>query len=369
MNRHIDMPVADLDAGALSAPGRATGTQAGADLAACHEAIRTGSYSFHAASRLLPVQVRDRAIVLYAFCRLADDAVDDSSHKAAAVLSLHERLDLAYAGRPRNAPADRAFAGLVAQVDMPRALPEALIEGLAWDAEGRSYATLSDLCAYAARVASAVGAMMCVLMDVRDEARLARACDLGLAMQLTNIARDVGEDARAGRLYLPRDWLDEAGIDPAILPGLDRAPPELAALVARLLDHADAFYRRSEPGIAALPPACRPGIMAARLVYDGIGTALRRLDHDSIAHRARTSGRQKLGWLALAALRSAGASVMPHSATLHAPAAPETVFLVRAATRRPAAPDRSERLLEILSTLRAYDMAQRQVDRRRSQPM
>ncbi len=337
-----------------------------ADLAACRAAIRTGSHSFHAAARLLPREVRDRAIVLYAFCRLADDAVDDSGHKAAAVLALHDRLECAYAGRPRNAPADRAFAALVAEVGMPRALPEALIEGLAWDADGRTYASFSDLCAYAARVASAVGAMMCVLMEVRDEARLARACDLGLAMQLTNIARDVGEDARAGRLYLPRDWLDEAGIDPADLAAMPRATPALAALVARLLDRADHFYRRSEPGIGALPPACRPGIMAARLVYAGIGQALRRLGHDSIAARARTSPAQKAAWLALAALRCLAAGLMPHPATLYAPAAPETAFLVRAAARRPAARDRSETLMDILTTLRARDLAAREVDRTRS---
>ncbi len=97
---------------------------------------------------------------------------------------------------------------------MPRALPEALLEGLAWDAQARRYATLSDLYDYSARVAAAVGAMMCVLMGVRDADALARACDLGVAMQLTNIARDVGEDARERRLYLPLDWLAEAGIDP-----------------------------------------------------------------------------------------------------------------------------------------------------------
>jgi len=340
-----------------------------ADLAHCQAAIRTGSYSFHAASRLLPTQVRDRAIVLYAFCRLADDAVDDSAEKAAAVLSLHDRLDLAYAGRPRNAPADRAFADLVAQVDMPRALPEALIEGLAWDAEHRTYDSFSDLCAYAARVASAVGAMMCVLMGVRDAPRLARACDLGLAMQLTNIARDIGEDARAGRLYLPRDWLDEAGIDPASLAGLTHATPELAALTARLLGSADQFYGRSEPGIAALPLSCRPGIMAARLVYAGIGSALRRLDHDSIAHRARTGPGQKLGWLAQAAIRSAVTSLMPRPATLYAPPAPETAFLVQAATHRPAVADRSETLMGILTTLRARDMAARGVDHGRTASM
>ena len=112
---------------------------------------------------------------------------------------------------------------------MPRILPDALLEGLAWDAMGRRYATLSDLRAYSARVASAVGAMMCVLMRVRDRDALARACDLGVAMQLTNIARDVGEDAREGRLYLPTDWLAGAGVDLRI----DGAGQPLARVVRK----------------------------------------------------------------------------------------------------------------------------------------
>ena len=94
-------------------------------------------------------------------------------------------------------------------------MPDALFEGLQWDCEGRRYEDLEALHAYAARVAGAVGVMMALLMGVRDADALARACDLGVAMQLTNIARDVGEDARAGRLYLPLDWLREAGLDPA----------------------------------------------------------------------------------------------------------------------------------------------------------
>jgi 15-cis-phytoene synthase len=185
-----------------------------ADLAHCHSAIRTGSLSFHAASRLLPARVRDPALALYAFCRVADDEVDEKDDKTRAVLHLRDRLDLVYQGRPRNAPADRAFAAIVADYEMPRALPEALLEGLAWDATHRRYATLSGVMDYSARVAAAVGAMMCVLMRVQSADALARACDMGLAMQLTNIARDVGEDARAGRLYLPTDWFAEAGTEP-----------------------------------------------------------------------------------------------------------------------------------------------------------
>ena len=233
------------------------------DLHHCREAIRTGSLSFHAASKLLPAKVRDPALALYAFCRLADDAVDDSADKAPAVLALRDRLDLVYAGRPRNVPADRAFAAVVQDFEMPRALPDALLEGLAWDAFGRQYQTMPDLLTYCARVASAVGAMMCVLMRVRDADALARACDLGLAMQLTNIARDVGEDARAGRLYLPRDWMREAGIDPEAWLQAPSFTSALGSVVSRLLAEADVLYERAALGISALPRDCRPAIQAA----------------------------------------------------------------------------------------------------------
>ena len=115
------------------------------DMAACRAMIRTGSLSFHAASRLLPARVRDPALALYAFCRVADDDVDEVQDKAHAVLRLRERLDLIYAGRPEQRPSERAFAAVVQDFDMPRALPDALLEGLAWDAMGRRYDTLSEL--------------------------------------------------------------------------------------------------------------------------------------------------------------------------------------------------------------------------------
>lgn len=334
-----------------------------ADLARCREAIRTGSLSFHAASRLLPARVRDPALALYAFCRLADDAVDDSADKAPAVLALRDRLDLVYAGRPRNAAADRAFAAVVADFDMPRALPDALLEGLAWDAVGRRYDSLSDLMGYCARVASAVGAMMCVLMRVREADALARACDLGLAMQLTNIARDVGEDLRAGRLYLPGDWLAAEGLDPSSL--LSNPAPHLGLrrLTARLLDEASSLYRRSEAGVAVLPLTCRPGILAARHIYDGIGGAVARQGHDSVTRRAHTSRRQKLGWLALSVAQAAAMSVLPRSAVLHAPPRPEVAFLVDAAAKRSTGPSRSDALLRVLAQLEAKDRALSPLDR------
>ena len=330
-----------------------------ADLAHCRAAIRQGSRSFHAASLLLPARVRDPALALYAFCRLADDAVDLGQDKAAAVLRLAERLDRVYAGRPRNAPADRAFAAIVDGFALPRALPEALIEGLAWDAEGRRYGDLSALRAYSARVAAAVGAMMCVLMQVRDPQALARACDLGVAMQLTNIARDVGEDARAGRLYLPLDWLDAAGIDPEGFLDAPAADPAIRALVARLLAEAAGLYARSEAGIAALPAAARPGIFAARYIYAGIGGRIRAAGCDSVTRRARTGGAAKAGWLALAATRAGATLVMPRSALAFARPLPECAFLVEAAARRSAAPDRTDRLVATLAALARLDRAAR----------
>ncbi|KIN70046.1 Phytoene synthase [Sulfitobacter noctilucicola] len=325
------------------------------DMDHCRSVIRTGSLSFHTASRLLPAKVRDPALALYAFCRLADDEVDEGNHKARAVLSLRDRLDDAYAGRPRNAPEDRAFAAIIEEFEMPRALPEALLEGLAWDAAERRYQTLSGVTDYSARVASAVGAMMCVLMRVRDADALARACDLGVAMQLTNIARDVGEDARAGRLYLPLDWIAQAGLSPDEFLQQDSATIETRRMVRRLLAEARRLYLRSEAGISALPLQARSGIYAARYVYSGIGGCVRRNGYDSITLRAHTSKWQKLGWVMQAGLRAAGTMVLPQSPVIYAAPLPEVRFLVEAAAnvQRGATQGRTAALLDVLSDLDA----------------
>jgi 15-cis-phytoene synthase len=326
-----------------------------ADLEACRAAIRTGSLSFHTASRLLPREVRDPALALYAFCRLADDAVDEGDDKTAAVLRLRDRLDRVYAGQPADAAADRAFAAVVDAFEMPRALPDALLEGMAWDAVGRRYDDVSGVLAYSARVAAAVGAMMCVLMRVREADALARACDLGLAMQLSNIARDVGEDARAGRLYLPQDWLRAEGVEPRDFLANPEPTPAIRRVTARLLDRADKLYARAGAGVPALPFGCRPGIFSAAAIYAGIGGAVRRNGHDSVSRRAHTTRTQKIGWLMLAALRSGVTVVMPRPATLHAPAEPETAFLVQAAARAAPVKARSDALLSILAQLEARD--------------
>lgn len=304
-----------------------------ADLAACREMLRGGSKSFHAASLLLPKRVREPANALYAFCRLADDAVDlcPPDERCEALSALSRRLDRAYAGDPHPHPADRAFAAVVRHHVIPRALPEALIEGFAWDAEGRRYADLEAVEAYAARVAAAVGAMMAILMGVRDAGRMARACDLGVAMQLTNIARDVGEDARAGRLYLPLDWLSEAGVDGDAFLAAPAYSAAIGQVVLRLLDRAGELYARAEPGIAALPQDCRAAIGAASRIYGEIGRRVARAGGDSVGARAVVPGGRK-AWLAAAGLAA------PPRWCERRPAPPlnATRFLVDAVSNAPA---------------------------------
>jgi phytoene synthase len=273
-------------------------------LAECTRLMAGGSKSFFSASRVLPARVRAPATALYAFCRVADDAIDGSAAPAAAeaaLADLHARLDAVYAGRPGSALADRALACVVERFALPRALLDALLEGFAWDAAGRRYETIDELHDYGARVAGTVGAMMAVVMEARERVTLARACELGLAMQLTNIVRDVGEDARAGRLYLPRQWLREAGIDADDWLAAPRFDGALGAVVQRLLDEAERLYRRAECGVAHLPRDCRPGIQAARLVYAEIGRQVQAQGLDSVSRRAVVPRRRKLSLMARAA--------------------------------------------------------------------
>lgn len=312
------------------APARAAAASSGitpADLAACRRLLADGSKSFFAASLLLPTRVRAPATALYAFCRVADDVVDREGGPA-ALARLTERLDRAYAGRPLDHPVDRAFAATVEHFALPKALPEALLDGFAWDEAGRRYETLADLEGYAVRVAGSVGAMMAVLMGVRDAAALARATDLGVAMQLTNIARDVGEDARAGRVYLPLAWLAEAGLDADRFLAAPRHDAALASVVERLVAAADTLYARADAGIAALPRDCRPAIRAARLIYAEIGREVVRAGCDSVSRRAVVSKRRKL---ALAA-QAAGALASLHRPDAVPPLA-AALYVVEAAAR------------------------------------
>lgn len=322
------------------------------DLAYCLALLRHGSKSFATAARILPKRVRDPATALYAFCRVADDVIDEREEGVGvgdALASLQHRLALAYAGTPIENPVDRAFAKASKEHRIPRELMDALIEGFAWDAEGRRYTSESELQAYAARVAGSVGAMMTVLMGPRDPEVLARACDLGVAMQLTNIARDVGEDARKGRLYLPLDWLREAGIDADAFMAKPAYDAKLASVVERLVRRADVLYAKADEGIAMLPRDCRASIRAARLIYAEIGRAIERANFDSVTRRAVVPKSRKIWLLFRSLFASTGEKrllasrplLVQGSAYGGSPPLEETRFLVEAT----AIPNGSKHLL------------------------
>lgn len=294
-----------------------------ADVAACRATLRGGSRTFFAASLALPRSVRKPATGLYAFCRMADDVIDQGLDRAAALADLHARLDRIYAGAPDDVAADRAFADCVVRFAIPKQFPLALLEGFAWDAAGRRYDNLSELKAYGVRVAGTVGAMMAMVMEVGERELVERACDLGVAMQLTNIARDVGEDARNGRLYLPRDWLREAGLDADAWLAAPTFDAKLAAVIERLLEAADMLYARSDAGLARLPAACRPGMVAARLLYAEIGHEVARRRYDSVTQRAVVPWQRKARILADAVLVAKRTGVPTDVSTLE-----EARFLV-----------------------------------------
>lgn len=311
------------------------------DLHDCESLMRSGSKTFFAASLVLPGRVRAPATALYAFCRLADDTIDLESHlhggPMGALHHLQHRLQRIYDGCPSPVPADRALSAVVAQFDIPKALLDALLEGFEWDLQSRRYETIAQLHDYGARVAGTVGAMMAIIMGARSPQAQARACELGLAMQLTNIARDVGEDARNGRLYLPRTWMREAGLDPDEWLRAPAFSPALGSVVSRLLAEADALYERAALGIPALPRDCRPAIQAARLVYADIGREVERAGFDSVSRRACVSSQRKLGLMAVAfgAAARSPARRQDH-ATAPAPV-PAIQYLVDVAAVRPAA--------------------------------
>ncbi|MBU6210830.1 MAG: phytoene/squalene synthase family protein [Gammaproteobacteria bacterium] len=304
------------------------------DLESCRESIRVGSKTFHAASFLLPQRVREPALALYAFCREADDAIDQSDDPQRAWVELNERLDRLYRGEPIDRAADRAMADVVTEFLIPQAVPAALLEGFAWDAAGRRYEDFRSLQDYAVRVAGTVGIMMSLLMGVRAPWALARAADLGIAMQLSNIARDVGEDARMGRVYLPEDWLREANSSREALLAAPVFSQSFRQVVDRLVHAAETLYVRAAAGVTELPPECRPAIHAARLMYAEIGREVMRRSGDSISQRAVVSGRRKALLLAKAISVTAIASSPQHKSW---PVMPAAVFLLDAIATHDAA--------------------------------
>jgi phytoene synthase len=273
------------------------------------EVIAHHSKSFALASKLLPARSRDEAAVLYAWCRRVDDAIDSNvvDDTGALLARLTGELDAAYDGTTQDSLL-AAFGHVARAREIPHAYPAELLAGMAMDLADTRYATVDDVIAYAYRVAGVVGLMMTHVLGLDDDDAVVPAAHLGIAMQLTNICRDVAEDWQRGRLYIPDEILAAHGCrDLAQQLGFALPPhaqPALAHAVRDLLALADRYYRSADRGLIALPARAAFAIRSARDVYAAIGTQIARADHDVTAGRAVVSHGKKLGHVALAALRT-----------------------------------------------------------------
>jgi len=286
------------------------------------QSLAANGKSFHWARRFLGHHMGGEAASLYAFCRLLDDMADGDIENGPARLAAI-RADL-LAGRQGDDPAFRTFLPLMREKRFPPDVLVALIDGLLEDqAEEVALADEAALLRYAYRVAGTVGLLMCHVLDCHAPAARAHAIDLGSAIQLTNIARDVREDAGMHRRYIPADWVGGAG--PADIRAAAQAPGsplcrDVTDAVGRLLDLAESFYASGAMGYRYLPMRAHLAIAVAARVYRQIGIQLR--EHDLAWHDGRqvTSKATKLrcSLLALASFRHRmGAPDAGHDRRLH----------------------------------------------------
>ncbi|MFN3369961.1 MAG: phytoene/squalene synthase family protein [Sphingomonadaceae bacterium] len=281
-------------------------------LEAAQAAIRQGSKSFALASRLFDGATRDRATLLYAWCRHCDDVIDgqwlgEGVHDWGGTASqrlerLTELTDRALAGEATGEPAFEALARVAIETGLPARYAHDLLEGFRMDVDWKPVADADHLLTYCYHVAGCVGVMMAIVMGVSpaDHATLARASDLGLSFQLNNIARDVAEDADRGRCYLPADWLAEEGLTPET-----HAQPEhraaLHRVVTRLVDLAERYEASASHGVPALRNRQAWAVLSAAQIYGDIGRKVRGQGPSALESRARTRRRDKLIAVVLAA--------------------------------------------------------------------
>ncbi len=254
--------------------------------------LARGSKSFALAARALPRSCRDDIAVLYAYCRRADDLVDDATaaEQPARIDALAAELGSVYARQPQLDPVLVEFQRVVFRYSIPESYPRALLDGFRSDVGAVRIRTLSELLIYAHRVAGVVGLMSCRVFGVHDARALTHANHLGIAMQLTNVCRDVAEDWGKNRVYLPAELLGSAAGAPLELGSSERVNLALR----RLLALADRYYASGELGLSALPFRIAVAVRAARLVYAAIGARIAAQGYDVHAGRAVVSGFHKV---------------------------------------------------------------------------
>lgn len=259
--------------------------------AAAETMLASKGRSFHWARRLLSPVHAERATRLYGFCRRVDDLADETQAPDAAradLLAIEQSLQMGHANDPLVADA----LGLLRECAIDPAIPVALVQGVMGDLDPVRIATEADLLRYCYRVAGTVGLMMSDALDsTRGQARY-HAIDLGIAMQLTNLCRDVRQDALAGRRYLPASLVGVIEPERLVRPsGRDRVV--VCAAIATLLDLADRYYLSGEAGLTYLPRDARSGILVAARIYRAIGVALRAQHYDYWSSRTVVPGWRK----------------------------------------------------------------------------
>ena len=278
------------------------------------------SKSFRFAARLFPSEPRADVEGVYAFCRFTDDLVDEAGVPAGTARARLEAwrslVRAAYEGEPTGIPLADVVMSRSARDGAPFHYVESLLDGVAMDLEPVDYGSLRELEVYTYRVASVVGGWITELFGLHDAALLQRAYSLGHAMQLTNILRDVGEDWRRGRLYLPLDRVEAHGISRDDLAGLahqGRVPSGYPDLMEELMAVADRHYALAFEAIPSLPPYYRRPVAVAARVYQGIHDEIRGNGYDNGSRRAYTSFRRKLrlGFEGLRDLRGRKAIAVP----------------------------------------------------------
>jgi 15-cis-phytoene synthase len=257
----------------------------------CVALTRANSRSFYFSTRLLAPEKRMATRALYAFCRTSDDIVDHNEHGAAHALADWVAQVHAPAAAPDN-PVLLAWNDTAERYDVPRALVDELLAGIAMDLTVNRYATFDELWLYCYRVASVVGLISMHIIGYQPGAT-PYAVKLGVALQLTNILRDIGEDARRGRVYLPLEDLARFGLtDADILHG--RYDDRFRALMRFEIERAHALYEEAWPGVALLSQDGRLAIGAAAEVYRGILERIAAADYDVFSRRAYVPTLEKL---------------------------------------------------------------------------
>ncbi len=262
------------------------------------------SRSFSFASRFFPPEERAMITEIYVFCRFTDNLVDKDGEiriQAFETLELWDQITYsAYHGSTTGIPVADIVMTRMAKMKIPYSLVSELIQGMRMDIESQTYRSMEDLRGYTHRVASVVGDWITQAFGIRDPWVLERAHDLGHAMQLTNIIRDVGEDLDMDRIYLPSDLMTSHNITPDFLLELKRQserhnqmPANYVHLLEEIMTEADYAYDRAYEGIPFLPVRLRRPIAIAARIYRGIHDEVRANEYNNLTRRAFTSLRKK----------------------------------------------------------------------------